>query len=117
MVKLDGGSYLLVGAPPALETEMNATVGSLMVSSESPEISERTYSLREVAGLMARQGAETEEHRMRAIVWGLGWVDAWNPPTAAAVGLLVQDDSGRFSGDVVVRMTPYGVNRLIDVLR
>ncbi|WP_378734973.1 hypothetical protein [Nocardia brasiliensis] len=75
-----------------------------------------TYTLRETAELLQRHGVDTGQHRLKAQLCQLGWVDAHNVPTGAPAGSLVLVSPEREGRHAVVRVTPEGLNRLRDVL-
>ncbi|WP_405159859.1 hypothetical protein OG203_25785 [Nocardia sp. NBC_01499] len=75
-----------------------------------------TYTLREAAELLQRNGLDIGQHRLKSRLYQLGWVDERNVPTAAPLGALVLASPVRDNRDAVVRVTPEGLNRLRDAL-
>ncbi|WP_280440956.1 hypothetical protein [Nocardia brasiliensis] len=75
-----------------------------------------SFSLREAAELLQRNGIDIGQHRLKARLHHLGWVDDRNVPAAAPLGALVLTSPARDGKAAVVRVTPEGLNRLRDAL-
>ncbi|AXQ65160.1 hypothetical protein SEA_SCHMIDT_38 [Gordonia phage Schmidt] len=76
-----------------------------------------TYSLSETAEILRRNGIETGRNRLyRYLNHGIAWTDGDGSPRAIADGYLVESEPASGSRSAVVRVTPQGVNVLIDAL-